>query len=279
MLIRSCTMPDSIDNRTLAFCFHEGKLLVHGKTGEARLPLFGNLSPVNGDLSRWHYLGELDGTRCICTEWNAEIPIPDDFEFCEIRPLHALLGSELWHIAGYARQILDWDRNFRYCGRCSQETAYMKTERARICHECGLINHPRISPAMIVAVFRDDSILLARGKRFHLPWYSTLAGFVEPGENLEECVAREVREEVGIEIENIRYFSSQSWPFPDSLMVAFFADYKSGEITIDTDELIDAGWFDADHLPLIPAPGSISRSLIDYFIAQQEGSRVPGDRD
>ncbi len=262
-------MPDTIDDRSLAFCFKERRLLVHRENDGTNLPSFGSVAHIYGDLSHWHYLGELEGTPCVCTEWDNETPVPDDFEFRKIRPLHALLGIELWQLAGSARQILDWDRNFRYCGRCGKETSYMKTERARICHDCRLINYPRISPAMIVAVFRGDRILLARGKRFQLPSYSTLAGFVEPGESLDECVAREVREEVAIEIENIRYFSSQPWPFPDSLMLAFFADYKSGEVTIDPEELIDAGWFDADNLPLIPPSGSIARAMIDHFIAKK----------
>jgi len=128
------------------------------------------------------------------------------------------------------------------------------------------MNFPRISPAIIVAVLKGKEILLARAHRFPPRLYSVIAGFVEPGETLEECVRREVKEEVGIEVENICYFGSQSWPFPNSLMVAFTADYANGKITIDETETIDAGWFTAHNLPPIPDKVSISRRLIDWFV-------------
>jgi NAD+ diphosphatase len=128
-----------------------------------------------------------------------------------------------------------------------------------------LVNYPRLSPAIIVAVLKNNQILLARNKRFKLPFYSVLAGFVEPGETLEECVQREIREEVGIMTKNIRYFGSQPWPFPNSLMIAFVADYADGEITIDGSEIIDAAWFSKGELPQIPPTISIARQLIDWF--------------
>jgi NAD+ diphosphatase len=122
-----------------------------------------------------------------------------------------------------------------------------------------------MSPAIIVAVVKDKKILLARASRFPYEMYSVLAGFVEPGESLEACVKREVREEVGIEVKNIRYFGNQPWPFPNSLMVAFTADYAAGEIRIDETEIVDAGWFSANNFPLIPSKISIARHLIDWF--------------
>jgi NAD+ diphosphatase len=129
-----------------------------------------------------------------------------------------------------------------------------------------LVNYPRLSPAIIVAVLKNKQVLLARNKRFKLPFYSVLAGFVEPGETIEECVQREIREEVGITVKNIRYFGSQPWPFPNSLMIAFVADYADGEITIDGSEIIDAAWFSKDDLPQIPPTISIARQLIDWFV-------------
>jgi NAD+ diphosphatase len=137
---------------------------------------------------------------------------------------------------------------------------------AKECPGCGFLSFPRISPAVIVLVEKENRVLLARVKRFTTELYSVLAGFVEPGETLEETVRREVEEEVGIKVKNLRYFGSQPWPFPDSLMIGFTADYESGEIKIDETEIADAGWYDPDRLPTIPGKISIARELIDWFV-------------
>jgi NAD+ diphosphatase len=266
VFIRSSVMMEKLDETSLMFCIKDGLLLIHKDKSKNSLPSFREITELTGNRTNWLYLGERHGIPCCCIGVDEGMIVPDTFEFCDIRQLYSVLEFEVWQLAGYARQIVDWDRNFTYCGRCGRETSYMKDERAKVCDACGLINYPRISPAIIVAVVRDGKILLAQGTRFRLPFYSVLAGFVEPGENLEECIVREVREEAGIEIENIRYFSSQPWPFPDSLMIAFFADYKSGEITIDPIELIDAGWFTPDNLPDIPPEGSVARKMIHEFI-------------
>jgi NAD+ diphosphatase len=266
VFVRSYVMLEKLDETSLMFCIKDGLLLIYKDKSEYKIPSLRDVSALAGSRSNWLYLGERNGMSCCCIRVDEEITVPDYLEFCDIRQLYSVLELEIWQLAGYARQIVDWDRNFTYCGRCGRETSYVKDERAKICHECGLISYPRISPAIIVAVVRDGKILLAQGKRFRLPFYSVLAGFVEPAENLEECIVREIREEVGIEIENIRYFSSQPWPFPDSLMIAFFADYKSGEIEIDPAELVDAGWFAPDNLPEIPPEGSVARKMINEFI-------------
>jgi NAD+ diphosphatase len=161
-----------------------------------------------------------------------------------------------------------WQATNRFCGKCGTATVDKPGECAKQCPQCGWAVYPSLSPAVIVAVVRDGALLLARESRFKEGLYSVLAGFVEPGETLEECVRREVREEVGIEVSNIRYFGSQSWPFPDSLMVAFTADYAGGEIDIDPGELIDAGWYRPGELPLVPSRASIARQLIDWFVKQ-----------
>jgi NAD+ diphosphatase len=140
-------------------------------------------------------------------------------------------------------------------------------ERCMVCHDCGLTNYPRISPAIIVLVRRQGQALLAHSARFPSAFYSTLAGFVEPGETLEETLEREVREESGISVTNIRYFGSQPWPFPHSLMVGFTADFAGGEIVVDGKEIMDARWFSADQLPEIPPKLSIARQLIDAWVA------------
>ena len=160
---------------------------------------------------------------------------------------------------------LDWDRTHQYCGRCGTKTIDAEGERAKRCPNCGLSNYPRLSPSIIVRINRGDEILMARAFRFPPGMYSVLAGFVEPGETLEEAVEREVWEEVRIRVKNIRYFGSQPWPFPHSLMLGFTAEYAGGEIEIDQVEIEDAGWYSAANLPQLPPRLSIARRLIDDF--------------
>ena len=183
-----------------------------------------------------------------------------------MRSLFGVLDENLIWIAGRANQLVNWNQTHLYCGGCGHRTEFKIDERAKICPQCNLTNYPRLSPAVIVAVLKDDQLLLGRNKRFKLPFYSVLAGFVEPGETLEQCVEREIREEVGITVKNIRYFGSQPWPFPNSLMIAFTADYAGGEISLDGSEIIDADWFAKENLPKIPPRISIARQLIEWFI-------------
>jgi len=144
-----------------------------------------------------------------------------------------------------------------------------KTERAKECPQCGLLHFPRLAPAIIVLVERDQEFLLARSRHFLPGMYSVLAGFVEPGESLEEAVVREVKEEVGVDIKDIKYFGSQPWPFPHSLMIGFTATYAGGEISLNDSEIEDAGWFTVNNLPRIPGKISIARKLIDGYLAKQ----------
>jgi NAD+ diphosphatase len=200
-----------------------------------------------------------------------ELVLSDGYAWKGLRELFGQVDEDLVWVAGRAGQLVHWHRNHRFCGRCGSPTQDHAEERAKICPGCGLINHPRVSPAIIVAVVKDRQLLLAHSTRFPAKFYSVLAGFVEPGESLEECVQREVFEEVGVRVGNIRYFGSQPWPFPDSLMVAFTADYAGGEIRVDSVEIADAGWFSADGLPAIPPRISIARKLIDWFVTAYGG--------
>lgn len=207
-------------------------------------------------------IGERHGLPCYAAEFD-ELPANISGEWMPVRSLFSVAGAEAISLAGRATLILDWQKNHRYCGKCGTPTT-MKTEGfAMACSVCGLVAYPRISPAVMVLISRGDELLLARSPRFKPGVFSALAGFVEAGETLEQCAIREVREEVGIEITNLRYFRSQSWPFPDSLMVAFFADYADGVIKADPLEIEDAGWFLRSALPALPEPISIARQLID----------------
>jgi NAD+ diphosphatase len=193
-------------------------------------------------------------------------PEPAGLEFADLRGLWGLLPEEEFWLAGRAFQIMDWDRTHLFCGRCGAPMQAKRDERAKLCPACGLLSYPRVAPAIIVAVVRGDALLLARARRFPTAMYSVIAGFVDAGESLEECVHREVREEVGLAVRDLAYFASQPWPFPHSLMVAFTARHAGGEIRIDGREIVDAGWYRAGSLPRIPERISVARRLIDWFV-------------
>lgn len=207
-------------------------------------------------------IGQLQGIDCYAVE-TQEIPEFISGELRPVRSLFASAGPEIFALAGRGTQLIDWEKNHRFCGHCGTPTVMKKTEFGLECPACRLVSYPRISPAVMVLIERGDELMLARSPHFRPGVFSALAGFVEPGETLEQCAVREVREEVGLEIDNLRYFTSQSWPFPNSLMIAFFADYAGGDITPDPSEIEAAGWFARDALPPLPDHVSIARQLID----------------
>ena len=210
------------------------------------------------------YLGQLDGEPCFAIAGAGPgEPVP-------LRELFGALTDDEFGIAGRALGLTAWDRDFAFCGRCGAPTERSTSERARICTRCRHTAYPRLSPAVIMLVERDGKALLARNARFTRPFFSTLAGFVEVGETLEQAVAREVAEEAGLAVDDIRYFGSQPWPFTGSLMIGFTARAQHGDIVADPTELADAGWFAPDELPIVPPKLSIARELIDDFVARQK---------
>lgn len=220
------------------------------------------------------YLGRFDGDPIFLLELDSPMDVPG----CSWQGLRQFLmqaDRDLFKLLGYATQIGTWVRQHRFCGSCGGPMRHLAGTRSMHCAECELHQYPRLSPSMIVLVTRGDEILLARSPRFTNGMYSTLAGFVEAGESVEECVQREVREEVGLEVANLSYIASQGWPFPHSLMLGFHAEYASGEIVPEPGEIEDARWFPVDQLPLLPAPQSISRYLIDIYLARRLGLPEP----
>jgi NAD+ diphosphatase len=222
---------------------------------------------------REQYLGVLNGTGCYACEVAAGAAPPEGMTWTGLRGLFGLVDDALFALAGRAVQVMDWDRSHQYCGRCGTPTAVKAGERARECPSCGQTHYPRIAPAVMALVRKGDRLLLARSPHFPPGMHSALAGFVEPGESLEQCLHREVREEVGIEVSNLRYFSSQPWPFPHSLMIAFNCDYAGGEIVPEPGEIESAAWFGLDELPVLPNRISIARRLIDATIGEMHGGR------
>jgi len=258
--------PEEIKPDSLWFMIHEQKIIVFSEADTASIPEYKILKGNNIIPEHIQYMGTYNEIPCYASEITAIQNLPQCFSLHPPLSLVNEIGVDLVRIAGLAGQYITWSRNHKFCGKCGKLTEDKKDERAKICTACGQVYYPRLSPAIIVAVTRDDRLLMGNSPRFPSKFYSVLAGFVEPGENLEECVKREVREEVGIEIKNIKYFGSQPWPFPDSLMIGFTAEYESGEINVDKNELTDAAWFARDEIPRIPPSISIARKLIDWFI-------------
>jgi len=247
------------------FIFCGDKLLVKEEKTDVLIPSSTDVSGLMMNLISTHGIGRLEGKPCYASEVHEEVSAPTGMIFQGLRSLLGHLDEEVFLVAGRAFQCLGWDKDHQYCGKCGGRTELRLDELARSCPACGLISHPEVTPAVIVAVIRGEEILLARSHRFQGSFFSVLAGFVEAGETFERCVKREVREEVAIEVDNIRYFGSQPWPFPHSLMVGFTAEYAGGEISIDDKEISEAGWFTAETLPEVPRTGTIARRLIEWF--------------
>ncbi len=251
------------------FAFQESKLLVYQEPSSVSIPCLVDLAEIGLTALSQHYLGHLDNRHCYAVGLPEGIPSPAGMSFEGLRQVYGRLDEDLFWIAARAVQIVDWDRTHQFCGRCGAQLRIKTSERAKECPQCGLLHFPRLAPAIIVLIERGRELLLARSRHFLPGMYSVLAGFVEPGESLEEAVVREVKEEVGLAIKNIRYFGSQPWPFPHSLMIGFTATYAGGEISLEDPEIEDAGWFTVDNLPPIPGKISIARKLIDWFVTKQ----------
>lgn len=229
-------------------------------------PEFGKLDGWTGTTKTPFHLGTIGGRRC----WSWAVPgqetkTPGGWEWREARALVASFEESQVHALSCARELHWWEQRTRFCGACGSPTEDLPSERGKRCTKCGSLFFPGASTAVIVAVNREDKILLAHNKGFKPGLFSLVAGFVDPGETLEQAVVREVREETGIEIGALRYVMSQPWPFPNSLMAAFTAEYVSGEIRVDGKEIAEAAWFERDSLPEIPRPGAIANKLILHW--------------
>jgi NAD+ diphosphatase len=227
------------------------------------------LGDLAAEIEQSHYLGTFHGEPCHAVY----LPQLTDQRLAaqglEVVSLRAQLGEipdDLFQLAGRALQTVNWYRDHQFCGRCGRSTRPDPVDRATVCDSCNAAFYPRLSPCVIVLIERGEHCLLAHHTRSRNTKYSALAGFIEPGETVEQALAREVAEEVGVRVSNSRYFSSQPWPFPGQLMLGFHADYAGGEIIVDGKEIDDADWFHARELPLVPSPSTISGQLIQSFV-------------
>ena len=243
-------------------------LRVRARPAWARLPLQKSHDWLAGKALRTLYLGVLNGTQCWAAELPKEAEPPAGMSWEGLRTLFSVLDDAHFALAGRALQIVDWDRTHQFCGRCGARTEAHPEERVRVCPACKLSAYPRVAPAVMALVWRGSEILLARSPHFPPGMYSALAGFVEPGESLEQCIAREVAEEVGVQVARPRYVASQPWPFPHSMMIAFACEWVSGEIRRQESEIEEAKWFEVLQLPRLPSKISIARRLIDGEVAR-----------
>ncbi len=239
------------------------------------LPNHKDIASIKPYFIRQFKIGFWNNTDYYCAEINQTQGLSEVFQTIPLRQALSALDDEKFGLSVKAHSVLNWDKNHRFCGRCGGHTEHQTKGFERTCLSCGLSFFPRISPSIIVLIKKGDQLLMARGPHFLPGVYGLIAGFVEPGENLEETVHREVKEEVGIAIKNLTYVCSQPWPFPDSLMVAFTADYASGDIVIDNDEIEEAGWYRYNALPGRPSTAtSVSAKLIDAFVAGFDNNSV-----
>lgn len=249
--------------------FQREKLLLAKDAESFTIPQGAALSLLKSHLLRLHPLGEFNHTNCYTGEIESTVSLPTGIEAVSLRAAFEYLGLD-WHgVVSKAASIIHWDRNHQFCGHCGHTTQVTPGTYERKCTNCGLPQYPRISPSIIVLIKRGKEVLMARSPHFPKNAYGLIAGFVEAGESIEEAIKREVKEEVSIKIKNLQYFGSQSWPFPDSLMIGFIAEYADGEIIIDHNEIESAGWYRFDNIPAWPGSSiSIASKLINHFIQE-----------
>lgn len=249
--------------------FQGSRVLVCDDSSQSFFPELKDAGWLGMPETARHFVGYWMGKGVFAIAVQGGATAPDGYHFEDLRRVLGQIPDELFAVTGRALQILEWDASHRFCGRCgTATTAHPRGERAMACPACHASYYPRINPCMIVLVTRGEELLLARAQRFSTPMYSTLAGFVEAGESVEETLVREVREEVGVDVRNARYFGSQPWPFPSNLMLGFHAEYAGGDIVVQEEEIADARFFHYSQLPMIPPRGSIAHALIQDFVSR-----------
>lgn len=277
-------MPLPLEHWHIGLPVHDGehgRALIHVRQsflqhadGGLLWPLAGLQELLSPGLLDIQGIGHLNGEPVFLYELSSQ-PEGEQWQWVRLRAQLMHESAERYRMLSYASQVGTWSREHRYCGSCGGKMQSSAEHRMRFCQPCGLEQYPRLSPCMIVLVTRGDEMLLARSPRFVTGMYSCLAGYAEPGETMEGCVHREVHEETRVQIHNVRYVTSQNWPFPHSMMMGYHADYLAGDIVPQEDEIEDARWFNIRHLPPLPLKGSIARYLIDLYLHQRLGTGKP----
>lgn len=260
-------MKDIYETYRRYFIFRGGDVVVRDGSETSMLGAddFARIEAMTGER------GDVDSRVADCDIWarlRADADLPDGYRLASRRGLAAMADAQFFARSGAAYLMMEHARRNRFCGVCGAPMAPHPTERARLCTSCGYVSYPSMAPAVIVAVERDGRLLMGHNTAFPEGRYSVLAGFVEPCEDAETTIKREVFEESRVTVKNIRYFMSQPWPFPNSFMLAYQAEWEQGEPTPGDGELTDVRWFARDELPDVPPPGSVSRALIDDWLAR-----------
>lgn len=260
---------EAIKDEDLCLIYSEKQILVQqGK--EVVFPTYGICKQLVENEDQLWYLGKWLGKPCFAYALEQR-SIIEGLEWIDYRDSKWEGNLEPYFIAVKVQHLLNWDRSTRFCGFCGHENKRANSERAKQCPKCHNLVFPRISPAVITGIKKGDKLLLAHNANFREGLYSIIAGFVEQGETLEMAVKREILEEVGIKVKNIRYHHSRPWNSTDSLMIGFTAEYESGEIKVDGKEIVDAGWYDKEHLPpKLPSKISTARSIIDELLGLED---------
>jgi NAD+ diphosphatase len=260
------------DEDGLWFLFAGHQMLLDGRDGLA-VPVAPVSGPADQDTHEPVFIGSLDGRPCMAALLHGR-EVPEGYVGHDLRGLYGLIDEPTWAVAGLAFQMANWSVNTRFCPRTGEPTHLKPGEWAKECSSCDQLQYPPVNPCVIVLVRKDRQILLTRQSVWPAGRYGLVAGYVEPGETLEHCLQREVYEETGITVQDIRYFASQPWPFPHQVMVGFTARYARGDIVIDRTELEDAAWFGIDSLPILPPPLSIARRLIDTHAREMNAGKA-----
>jgi len=244
-----------------------------------------NLALIDDDQYKWsemkvkteHFIGYLDNNSLYALELEDESSLIAETSLKPFRTLLGIIPDIYFGICSRSIQLVEWNKKSKFCGVCGSETSLHSIEKAMLCKNCDNLIYPRISPCIIVLVTNKEKLLLAHNKSFPGKMYSTLAGFIEVGETVEEAINREILEEVNIKVKNCRYYGSQSWPFPSQLMLGFHAEYVEGELKPDGNEIDKADWFHYKSLPEVP-PGriSISGRLIESYVDNLNKKNLPG---
>lgn len=264
--------PDSRSD-ALHVVFLAGKLVVDLRSREGPVMREETLQENDWSVRREQFVGHWHGTPCFAVEVESREEVdPQRYQAGSLWHLVGRVDDGIFSLAGRAAQLLDWERDHRFCGRCGRQMSAAERERAMTCSHCDTLVYPRIAPCVITLVTRGEEMLLAQSARFKRTMFSTLAGFIEAGESAEDTLRREVHEEVNVEVGKLSYFDSQAWPFPNQLMLGFFAEYSAGDLKPDLDEISEAHWFHPSKLPPIPPTASIAGRLIQHHCR-----RVLGD--
>lgn len=264
--IADSKFPNGNRDEDLYFLFQDKMILIKEEMGKVYIPKFEEVKNLISGLEIMYHLGKLNENHCFCGEINSCVKISGKLKFIGLREVTSILDMEISSACGRAAQLIHFHKTNKFCGACGGENDFAGYEFAMKCKKCGYMSYPQICPAIIVGITKGDKILLANNKNFPKGLHSNIAGFVDVNETLEEAVIREVLEEVNIKVKNIKYFSSQPWPYPNSIMIGFIAEYESGEIKVDGEEIIHADWYSKDNLPILPDENTIARKIIDSIL-------------